>query len=287
MRTLVIHTGGIGDFLLALPAIAKLREHGPLELAGYRDRLELAVAGGIAEAAHSLDSIDFQSALTEPSDRLRAFASRFNRAVVWMRDAGGAIQRGLTACGIPSVQTFPGLPDATWSRHATDYYSECLGVAPDAEFRLEIPRNGPPLDVVIHPGSGSPKKNWPIDNFAEVAAQLQRIDRRVTWCLGPAEAERTPLPKLVGDTLRCKFLVELAGRLATARLYVGNDSGITHLAAALGVPTIAIFGPTDHDVWGPRGENVRVVKKDAWPDSDRMTTLAIIVERKAGRRAKG
>jgi ADP-heptose:LPS heptosyltransferase len=200
-----------------------------------------------------------------------------------MRDPDGAIQHGLSACGMPRVQTFPGLPDATWPRHATEYYAECLGVTPDESFKLQIPPNGPSLDVIIHPGSGSPNKNWPIENFAEVAAQLQRGYRRVTWCLGPAEVERVRLPKLIGDPLYCESLVELAGRLATARLYIGNDSGITHLAATLGVPTIAIFGPTDPAVWAPRGDHVYVEKMSVGPD--RIITLATIVERKARKRA--
>jgi hypothetical protein len=264
-RTLVVHTGGIGDFLLALPAIAALREGAPLDLAGHRDRLALAVAAGIADAAHSLDAIDFQSALGEPSSRLRNFLSRFDRAIVLMRDPDGAIRRGFEACGIARVGTFPGLPDASWSRHATEYYADCLGVSAVANFRLAIQRQGPALDVVIHPGSGSPKKNWPLENFAEVAARHQRLARRVTWCLGPAEIERGTPPHLVGDTLHRDSLVDLAGRLATARLYIGNDCGITHIAAALGVPTIAIFGPTDPTVWAPRGVHVHAVRGDPWP----------------------
>lgn len=264
-RTLIIHTGGIGDFLLALPAIARLRDTATLELAGHRDRLELAVPAGIADAAHSLDSIDFQSALAEPSDRLRAFASQFGRAVVFMRDPDRAIHAALKTCRVARVETFPGLPDAGWFRHATEYYAECLGVTPDANFRLKISPNGRPLDVVIHPGSGSQKKNWPIENFVTVAARLQENRRRVTWCLGPAETERTRLPELVGDSLRCDSLVELAARLATALLYIGNDSGITHLAAALGIPTIAIFGPTDPAVWAPRGDFVLVLRGCPWP----------------------
>jgi hypothetical protein len=267
-RTLVIHTGGIGDFLLALPAIAALRSEGPIELAGHRDRLELAFAAGVAEAAHALDTIDFQSALNEPSGRLRAFLSHFHRAVVFMRDPDGAIRRGLFQCGIARVDAFPGLPDAGWTRHATDYHAECLGVTPDAGFLLRIPPQGPRLDVVIHPGSGSLKKNWPLENFAQVCAHFRAIDRRVTWCIGPAEAERMQLPELVGDSLRCESLVDLAGRLATARLYIGNDSGITHLAAALGVPTIAIFGPTDPGVWAPRGDHVEVIRGEPWPSPD-------------------
>ena len=73
----------------------------------------------------------------------------------------------------------------------------------------------------------------------------------VHWCSGP---EDPPLPEAV----RFDNLYDLACWLARARLYVGNDSGITHLAAAVGTPVLALFGPSDPAVWAPRGPNVRV-----------------------------
>ncbi len=263
-RTLVIHTGAIGDFLLACPALVELSKSSDVELAGNRDRLELLVAGGIARAAHALDSIAFQSVFAEPAEKFWRFVDSFDRAIVWMRDSGGEIQRGLKACGVPRVDVFPGLPDTQWTRHASEYYATCLDFRDLPPLHLLIPPSGLPLDVVIHPGSGSPKKNWPIENFLDVARAFSADGRRVTWCVGPAETARNTL-NLTGELLRCESLVELAARLANARLYVGNDSGITHLAAALGVPTIAIFGSTDPKVWAPRGEHVRVMQGKPWP----------------------
>lgn len=60
-------------------------------------------------------------------------------------------------------------------------------------------------------------------------------------------------------------LVELSRHLAAARLYLGNDSGVSHLAAAVGCPTVAVFGPTEPRVWAPRGARVKVLKGDPWP----------------------
>ncbi len=270
MRTLVIHTGGIGDFLLACPAIAGLAASGPVELAGHFDRVSLAVMGGIAEQAHGLDAIAFHTVFTEPSPTLRTFVARFDRIVVWMRDEDGAIERGLCACRVDEVHVYPGLPDADWRGHASDYYLACLGMPRTAPWRLAIPDLGEPLDVVIHPGSGSAKKNWPLNRFCAVAAHLQREGRRVTWCLGPAELERGGIADALyryGEVLHSEDSpVELARRLAGARAYLGNDSGITHLAAALGVPTLAVFGPTHPQVWAPRGKHVHVVRDVPWPD---------------------
>jgi len=103
---------------------------------------------------------------------------------------------------------------------------------------------------VIHPFSGSPKKNWPLDRYRDLARRLS-ARMPVEWCAGPEE----PLE----GARRFDSLYELACWLAGAGLYVGNDSGITHLAAAVGTPVVALFGPSDPGVWAPRGERVRVV----------------------------
>jgi len=102
--------------------------------------------------------------------------------------------------------------------------------------------------AVIHPFSGSARKNWPLERFREVASKLALP---VRWCAGPQEA--------LEDAVRFENLYELACWLASARAYIGNDSGITHLAAAVGTPVVAIFGTTDPTLWAPRGERVRVV----------------------------
>jgi ADP-heptose:LPS heptosyltransferase len=104
--------------------------------------------------------------------------------------------------------------------------------------------------AVIHPFSGSTRKNWPLTRFQHLAGTLSaRLP--VAWCAGPEE--------VLEGAVRFEDLRELACWLAAARLYVGNDSGITHLAAAVGTPVVALFGASDPRVWAPRGERVRVV----------------------------
>jgi len=252
----VVHTGGIGDFLLACPAIQRLAEEGPVEIAGHRDRGELAVAAGIAEAAHDLDRIGFSSLFTEPSTALRTFLRRFQRAVVWLRDGDGAMSSTLRRCGLEDVRCFPGLPPADWNGHASEYYLDCLASPPTPPFRLGLSPSPGSLDVIIHPGSGGRRKNWPMVHFEQAAKALAAQGRRVNWCTGPAE-EGCVLPESAVQCA-CDSLVDLARTLAGARLYLGNDSGITHLAAASGCPCIAVFGPTDPTVWAPLGDNVWV-----------------------------
>lgn len=171
-----------------------------------------------------------------------------------------------------AVSRFPfaflqALPEDGTGLHATDYYLRQI-----EELRCEsgtrrpaCPSPVPPVSghllpgipcerrdggfVAIHPFSGGPKKNWPLQRFHEVACNLPGP---VKWCTGPEE-------KLDG-AVRIDNLYELAQWLASARLYIGNDSGITHLAAAVGTPVIAIFGPTDPAVWGPSGELVHILR---------------------------
>ena len=261
----MVHLGGIGDFLLLCPALLRLAEQGPLELAGREERVALAAAAGIAQAVHGLDRVDFETVFHSPSDRLRRFLSRFDRAVLWIGD-GDDVVRAVRGCGVEDVRAFPGLPPRDWARHASQYYLERLGLTESSPFRLDVAPAGDRLDVVVHPGSGSPRKRWPLAHFALLADRLRNAGRQVDWCLGPAE-EGLPVPRDV-RLIPPKRLDELASLLASAGLYLGNDSGITHLAASVGCRTVAVFGPTDPAVWGPIGPHVKVVRGDPWPTAD-------------------
>lgn len=111
-----------------------------------------------------------------------------------------------------------------------------------------IPIRGPHHGaIVLHPFSGSARKNWPLENFQALAARLPGV----RWTAGPEE----PL----AEATRFDSLADLAAWLSGARLYIGNDSGITHLAAAVGTPVLALFGPSDPQVWCPAGGHVRWV----------------------------
>ena len=134
--------------------------------------------------------------------------------------------------------------------HAADYYmrqaAEIVGRSREAIPRLDCPP-GDGGYAAIHPFSGSPRKNWPLDRYQELARLIERR-MPVKWVVEGVE----PAPP-------SDDLYELACWLARARVYVGNDSGITHLAAAAGTRVVALFGPTDPAVWAPRGDNVRIV----------------------------
>ena len=260
----MVHSGGIGDFILTCPVIRELSKSDSVTLAGYPDRLALAVHSGIAEQAVSLDTIDFHSLFGTPSGRLISFLKPFDRVIVWMRDEDRFIGTSLARITDAQIDVFPGLPPNDWTDHASRYFESCLNFSALPPVRLSIEAGAMVHDGVIHSGSGSPDKNWPRERFYLLADMLQESGRSVAWCLGPAESEQSGLRER--DTIiHSETLVELAGQLATAQLYIGNDSGITHLSAALGVKTVVVFGATNPAVWAPMGEHVRVMQGNPWP----------------------
>ncbi len=179
----------------------------------------------------------------------------FDSIVSWYGANRPEFRAEVARLGLPFT-FFPALPPEGVGVHAADFYlAQARTLAPchsDGIPRIacSIPPEGRGNFAAIHPFSGGARKNWPLEKFRQLARQLE-AEMPVRWCAGP---EDPPLENAV----RFDDLYELARWLARARLYVGNDSGITHLAAAVGTPVLALFGPTDPEIWAPRGENVRV-----------------------------
>jgi heptosyltransferase-3 len=134
--------------------------------------------------------------------------------------------------------------------HVIDFYMRQVGGAAGAVPRIRCPHRKAGF-VAIHPFSGSAKKNWPLEKFRAVSRSLPKP---VQFCAGPEDE--------LENAVRISNLYDLAHWLSEADLYIGNDSGISHLAAAVGTPVFALFGPTDPAVWAPRGKNVRVLYRN-------------------------
>ncbi|MGA8028522.1 MAG: glycosyltransferase family 9 protein, partial [Bryobacteraceae bacterium] len=119
--------------------------------------------------------------------------------------------------------------------------------------------------IVIHPFSGGRRKNWPLHLYRELAS---RLPCEIEWTAGPEEELPT--------ARRFENLADLAAWIAGARLYIGNDSGITHVAAATGVRTLALFGCLSPETWAPRAENVRILRADTLEKLDIETVLSAV-----------
>lgn len=179
-------------------------------------------------------------------ERLQSFDS----IVSWYGANRDEFREALLRLGF-TCEFHTALPPAQFFGHAIDFFAAQAGapagLIPRIPTNVCVHRDR----IVIHPFSGSRRKNWPLARFRELA---ERLPYPVEWSAGPEE-------ELSGAT-RFENLGTLADWIAGARLYVGNDSGITHVAAAMGQRTLALFGPTMPEQWAPRGENVVVMRRE-------------------------
>lgn len=233
--------GAIGDTVVSLPALETLRA-GYTELWAPSTNLPLLRHLGECRALvdTGLDS------LVIPESTLRRLAE-FDEIVSWYGAGRDDFRRQVDKLPFRFLPALPG-----GDTHAIDFYLRQVGAAPGAVPRLPVERRDEGF-AVIHPFSGGARKNWPLARFRAVAEQLPM---KVSWCAGPDET--------LDGAERFSGLDELVRWLAGARVFAGNDSGIAHVAAACGVPVVAVFGPTDPRVWAPRGASVRVAQWD-WP----------------------
>ncbi len=175
----------------------------------------------------------------------------FDSIVSWYGANRPEFREALLRDGI-SCQFQPALPPPGYSIHATDFFAQQVGAGIGLMPRIDLPPAIQRGTIIIHPFSGSGKKNWPLQRFRELAHQLPL---EVEWTAGPEEE----LP----NARRFDDLGELARWISGCRLFIGNDSGTAHLAAAVGVPTLVLFGPTNPEVWAPRGKDVTVIRSNS------------------------
>lgn len=237
MRRLLIRPGAIGDLIVSLAALESLR-------ADYTEvwvREKNVPLVRFADLVCSIGSTGLDLLEIDPSPKLIERLRGFDSIVSWYGSNRAQFRDAAAALQLP-FRFLAALPSGG-EMHAEDFYLAQAGAGPK---RRESIRPRTPGDfAVIHPFASSPQKRWPLEKYEEVARGL---GMPVRWCAGPAET----LP----GAIRIADLYELGCWLATARVYIGNDSGISHLAAYVGTPAIVLFGPTDPAVWAPRGSRV-------------------------------
>lgn len=246
LRRLIIRPGGIGDCILSLPAIELLRTERTEVWVPSSVLPLIRMAKARAIASTGIDLLGLPG--IQPAPDLMAKLGSFDSIVSWYGSNRAEFREQVGALGLP-FQFLEALPRPETKIHAADFFLRQAGGEGRAVPRIDCERSERGDYAVIHPFSGSARKNWPLERFRELADQLPMP---VRWCAGPEET--------LEDAVRFDNLYELAGWLASARVYIGNDSGITHLAAAAGARVVAIFGPTDPTVWAPRGERVSVIQ---------------------------
>ncbi len=287
-RTVVmIHPGALGDVLLAVPAMRRLRNRFPdhrLVLCAGVEVSTLLAACGIIDEWISWQASG-STCLFLDSDRLTPqwdeWLSHCDCAVGWLQDAGGTFASRLTSFGARQAVVRSPFSDDLQAVHQADRFLEIIGEDPvesaeglpqSAMGALRSPAkvlieryglsDGSPL-AVIHPGSGSPAKCVEPCVLVPVVGILDTRGATPLIVEGPADQDQVErlLEALPNRPCALKELdlIAVAGLLTQSALFIGHDSGLTHLAALVGTPTIALFGPTDPDRWAPRGAQVTVL----------------------------
>jgi heptosyltransferase-3 len=280
-RVLVIRGGAIGDFILTLPAIRLLRENIAgchLEVLGYKPITELAVAGGLADATRHLEHASMAKLFVPNAvldDALLAWLQGFNLIVSYLYDPDGILRANMERTG---VKTYLDCPHhvAPGKGHAAEQLARPLEklamFLEEAAPAIRVPGSDEvPNDakvLAIHPGSGSLRKNLPVEQWIALGKELAKTkpEARLALVTGEAEHERGITAQMLEGWRGIEFLhwdqrplVELASLLTRCAGFAGHDSGVSHLAAACGVPCLLFFGPTDPATWAPRNAGVRVV----------------------------
>jgi heptosyltransferase III len=284
-RILVIRGGAIGDFILTLPAIRLLRENFPatgIEILGYRQIITLAEGRYYAKAIRCIEYgplAGFFHPRAPLDPELCSYFSGFQQVISYLYDPDELFSGCLRRAGVKnflaaSPKIGPGLHAARqlaapleqlalWlDDPAAQVYPSAADQA--AADRLLADRTSPLL--AIHPGSGGAQKNWPLDHWRQLMLSVAKdgIFHHLLLIGGECDGDRlNALRDLLPDrmtVLENLPLPVLAAVLGRCALFIGHDSGISHLAAAVGTRTLLIFGPTDPSVWAPANAETTILQ---------------------------
>ncbi|MEP6602487.1 MAG: glycosyltransferase family 9 protein [Spartobacteria bacterium] len=275
-RILVIRGGAIGDFILTLPTLKALRDRFPaahIEILGYQHIAVLAEQRFYAQAVRSIEYAAISGFFAKDSvlsSELREYFAGFDLIISYLYDPDQIFETNLRRAGARKILI--GLAKIDNHSHAArqlaepitkygidvaDFTAKIFPSTEDRQFAREFLAGLNEPTLALHPGSGSEQKNWPLQNWIELGDNLPGsliivageadTERATAWQDRHVRfAKNLPLPQLAA--------------VLTNTIFVGHDSGISHLAAAVGAKCILLFGPTDPNVWAPLNENVRVIR---------------------------
>lgn len=278
-NVLILHAGALGDSILSWPLVLALgRMHAQSRIIVVTH----ASKGALAEAVLRVESADIEQGWTGLFAPGAALPDRAGKLVA----GAHAIYNLVSPDDAPlrvlapeaQVVTLHPTPPAGYAKHASQHLLDQLSDLPALRAGVEQILKSINLrgigtgrshdgDVAVHPGSGSRAKCWPTDRFVKVIERLRRAHKDVRVLLGEVELERFAPEQIAalaaaGTIRKAATYVELFNELRTASLFIGNDSGPAHLAGVIGVPTVALFGPTDPVVWRPMGPKVTTLRHE-------------------------
>jgi ADP-heptose:LPS heptosyltransferase len=271
-KILVIHQGALGDLVLNFPALVSLKQEKKalVALLCSSDLGKIAYELNVVDAHFSLESARFCSLFCEEmTPVVKEFISDYDAIILisFSDDIEGHLRQNHGG----KVYKISPRPPVEEETHVASYIIEQLGakgllkegVSPSCGWLTEQTQSLREKNlIIIHPGAGSQRKRWPVENFVQVATIIRGMNLgKVVFLVGPAESDLAPLIKARSKgNFRVYEVCDLFHIMVLVRqavCFVGNDSGMAHLAAFMGTPTVAIFGPSNPKRWSPVGRGSR------------------------------
>ena len=280
----MIRGGAIGDFILTLPALKALRDAFPnahIEILGYEHIAALAENRFYAQRVRSIESALLAKFFAKNADlppELSKHFAGFDLIISYLYDPDSIFEENLHRSGARKIARGPAKIDKR--SHAARQLAQ-----PIEELGLSIsdfaPRLYPSTEdrhraweflaglstaiVAFHPGSGSEKKNWPLQNWIDLGNHfLRNSGGSLLIISGEADEHQTRQLESIWQNRRVRFAKQLSltdlAAVFEKTIFVGHDSGISHLAAAAGANSILLFGPTDPTVWAPLNDNAHAIR---------------------------
>lgn len=301
-QAVIIQPGALGDCILTLPLaefIKNTLDLGRVDFLSHTEYTSILPGRTCVDSVRSIDLIDLHRLFVKSDefdlgdrDPLIDVFAGYQWIVTFLGQANSDFEQNLifTANCSHSAEaiTLQLKPPAGYHGHICDFYIRQFAeqnilcgeftesnrqktlitpgrhdISRGRKLLQEIAIDTAEKVVVIHPGTATADKNWGLENFYRLAAQLQAQGLQTLFLLGPAELDRLTAAEFenlqaVAPCMSQLSLTQALALLSSVNVFIGNDSGITHLAAALGIKTLAIFGPTEPSVYKPVGPAVKV-----------------------------
>ena len=288
-RILVIRGGAIGDFILTLPALKALRDAYPdahIEILGHKHIAALAENRFYTQAVRSIEYGSLSSFFaknSEMSAELADYFASFDLIISYLYDPDQIFENNLRRCGVENLLCGPAKivekgghaalqlarPIEELGIQVADLTEEIFLSIDDRQYARKFLRNSSGPILAIHPGSGSKVKNWPLEKWMELVSGKSGLSKangkQVSLVVVSGEADRAQTAHLEHDWkdrdvhFAKNLPLPCLAAVLEQTIFVGHDTGISHLAAAAGANCILLFGPTNPNIWAPRNENVRIV----------------------------
>ncbi|MGC9031784.1 MAG: glycosyltransferase family 9 protein [Minisyncoccia bacterium] len=260
-KVFIIREGALGDLILTFPVFFNFKKNGYKVFVGGKEIYKNFVEKyGFVDEFIPLDSSKYIFFFEKNSPELKEFLKNFELIISYTEEnkiIGENLKRNFS-----KTIFFHPFRKENLSIHITDYLLEPVKKILKKNLYLSVNLNlkNEGEFFVVHPGSGSKFKNWDKENYLQLCKKL----KNVKILLGPAENYDLKFWKenFKGEIIFSPSFDEIIEIAKRTIAYIGNDSGITHLFSITGIKTISIFGPTSPFIWGPRGENVKIVYKN-------------------------